>query len=298
MRERADEHGRDAVETGAAFGLHRLQHGARLEGVGRDHDGGPVRHRAEIAHHHAEAVIERNWNADAIRGAVAAAHPGEVRVVQDVPVREGRALRKPRGAARVLDVDRIVGRERGRARAQGLAVRGVSLRQQRVPLRRSEKDRLLQPPEPGAHLAHHRDVVRGLEARGRDQHAAARLVEGVLELARAVGRVDVDEDRAELRRGVLHQHPLDVVRAPDAHPVTGLEPASQQAPSEPVGLGVELRVGEPEPLVARHHRLLVGCTRRRPLESRPDRLVEQRRVDGAAVVRQGHRYGVYQMGEV
>src|SRR5919199_1778201 len=43
-------------------------------------------------------------------------------------------------------------------------------------------------------------VVRVLEARGEDQERAARLAQRVLELVRPVRGVDVDEDRADLRR--------------------------------------------------------------------------------------------------
>ena len=45
----------------------------------------------------------------------------------------------------------------------------------------------------------------------------------------AVGRVDVHQDRADLRRRVLQQHPLRAVRRPDADPVTLLDPAVEQA---------------------------------------------------------------------
>src|SRR3954451_14099486 len=41
------------------------------------------------------------------------------------------------------------------------------------------------------------------------------LPEHVRELVRAVRRVDVHEDRADLRRRVLRQHPLRAVRRPD-----------------------------------------------------------------------------------
>src|SRR5919204_249998 len=44
------------------------------------------------------------------------------------------------------------------------------------------------------YLVEHRDVIRGLERTGGDENAAARLLEGIGELARSISRIDVDED--------------------------------------------------------------------------------------------------------
>ena len=71
----------------------------------------------------------------------------------------------------------------------------------------------------GRGLLDHRAVVAGLELGRRDQQPHARLVDGVGELVGAVGRVDVDQDRADLRGGVLGERPLGAVRRPDADPV-------------------------------------------------------------------------------
>ena len=64
--ELGDEHGRHAVERGAALGLDRLQHRQRIEALARIDHGGAMGDAGEIAQHHAEAVIERHRNADAV----------------------------------------------------------------------------------------------------------------------------------------------------------------------------------------------------------------------------------------
>src|SRR6266511_829441 len=76
------------------------------------------------------------------------------------------------------------------------------------------------PASSSPDIGNHRAVVAGLECRGRHQGPDAGLVEHVGELMGAVRRVDVDEDRADLRGGVLDHHPLRPVRRPDADPVT------------------------------------------------------------------------------
>ena len=80
-------------------------------------------------------------------------------------------------------------------------------------------------------LLDHAHVVRGLERRRSDQRSHPRLVEHVSEFVRAVGRIDVDQDRADLGRRVLDDGPLRAVRRPDADAVTLLR---RPAPSNPV----------------------------------------------------------------
>ena len=66
MVELGDEHGRHAVQAGAALLLHGLQHGYRLEAfAGIDH-GGAVGDAGQVAQHHAEAVVERHRDAQAV----------------------------------------------------------------------------------------------------------------------------------------------------------------------------------------------------------------------------------------
>ena len=68
--------------------------------------------------------------------------------------------------------------------------------------------------------------------------------EHVADLVRAVGRVDVDEDRADPGGGVLDEEPLEQVRRPDPDPVALLDAARQEAAGDPLDLGVQFAVGQ------------------------------------------------------
>src|SRR5690606_39764551 len=72
-----DEHRRHAVERGAALLLDGLQGGHRVEGGGGDDDAGAVGGGRQVAHDHAEAVVEGHRQTDAVLLAVAdgTAHP-------------------------------------------------------------------------------------------------------------------------------------------------------------------------------------------------------------------------------
>ena len=91
-----------------------------------------------------------------------------------------------------------------------------------------------------AHLVDHGRVVARLERAGAEQQPHARLAQHVLELVRAVGGVDVDEDRADLGRRVLHEHPLGAVGRPDADAVARADPEMQQPGRRGVDRRVEL----------------------------------------------------------
>ena len=119
------------------------------------------------------------------------------------------------------------------------------------------------PPARGQ-LAQHGEIVAGLEAGGGDQGAAADLVQRVLQLVGAVGRVDVDQDQAGLGGGELRHHPLGVVGRPDADPVAGLEAQRQQAGGEGVDLApAARRRSSARPARARSARRAAASARRR-----------------------------------
>jgi len=61
-----DEHRRHAVERGAAFAIHRLQHAPGIERFDRA-DARAVREGAEDAHHAAEAMKQRHAQAQTVR---------------------------------------------------------------------------------------------------------------------------------------------------------------------------------------------------------------------------------------
>ena len=93
--ELGDEHRRHAVERRAALVLHRLAASPTGSNAARrDDHRGAVRGAGEVAEHHAEAVVEGHRDADAVVLGVAAPLADEEAVVEDVVVRERRALRE------------------------------------------------------------------------------------------------------------------------------------------------------------------------------------------------------------
>jgi hypothetical protein len=79
------------------------------------------------------------------------------------------------------------------------------------------------------HGAQHSYVVAGLERRREQQCAATRLTQRELEFARPVRRIDIDQNETDPRGGEHRQHPLGIVRGPDADACAGHQPASQKA---------------------------------------------------------------------
>jgi hypothetical protein len=199
-------------------------------------------------------------------------------------VREGCALREPGRARCVLDVDRLVRGERGLDLLELRLAHGLTPCEQTDPVV-LEDERL---PELGAlapHLGEHRDVVRLAEATGEHEGADARPLQRVLELTCLVGRVDVDEDRADARGGVLRDHPLVAVRRPDPDAVALRDAACQEAASGAVDVVPEPRPRRAVAVPAVDERLSLGETTNGLTQALADGLVEKRRVGRAAGVR-------------
>ena len=130
--------------------------------------------------------------------------------------------------------------------------------------------------------------------RAVDEHADARLVERVFELAQPVGRVDVDENRANLRGRVLRDHPLGSVRAPDADAVAAFDAEREQRARRAVHFAQQLAVGVAEFLMAGDERVAIPEPRRGTVERRADRLAEKRHRTGTVDIRQ-HRHRDWRM---
>ena len=145
---------------------------------------------------------------------------------------------------------------------------GVAPGQEVVPVRGAEEHHPLQRPAVVAHLVHHRAVVAGLELGRGDEQPQAGLVQRVGELVGAVGGVDVDQDRPDLRGGV-RDRPLGAVRGPDAHPVALRDAGAEQAAGERVHVAVELGVGPAAAGGDLHQRLATGVLARDPRELAP-----------------------------
>src|ERR1700722_10421671 len=108
MTEDRDEHGGYAVEVSAALFLDGTQYLERVECLAGVHHGGGVSETGEISHYHAEAVIQRNWKADAVCRADPGSLPDLQPIIQQIVVGERYSLRKPGRTAGELNVARIV----------------------------------------------------------------------------------------------------------------------------------------------------------------------------------------------
>ena len=273
--ELADEHRRHAVEGGAALLLHGLHRRHRVVGLGRNHHRRAVRRAREVAQHHAEAVVEGHRDADAVPLRVLQRLADEEAVVEDVVVSERGPLREARRARGVLDVDRVVELERGLELMQlvCLDLRRVALEGIPPVL---QHQRLAQGGAPALDLGEHGAVVGLAKPGGQDQEAGAGLVERVLELARPVRRVDVDQDRAHRRGRVLHDHPLVAIGGPDADAVAFLHTARHQAASDLLALRDELAVGRAVALMRDDERFAVAVPRSGAAQVGEDGLAEKR----------------------
>ena len=112
MLELADEHRRHAVERSAALLLHGLHGEHGVVSLGGDDHRRAVRRACEVAEDHAEAVIEGDGDANAVLFGVVERLADEEPVVEDVVVRQRRALGEAGGARGVLNIDRVVELER------------------------------------------------------------------------------------------------------------------------------------------------------------------------------------------
>ena len=77
----------------------------------------------QVAHAHSETVIQRHRNANPVAETDADRFSDEKRVVQDVSMRQGCALRRSGRAARELNVDGVFGLQRCADFAQPIGMR-------------------------------------------------------------------------------------------------------------------------------------------------------------------------------
>ena len=293
MVELGDEHGGHAVERGAALLGDGLQGGQGIEGFGGIDHGRAMGQAAEIAHHHAEAVIERHGNAQPVVGREPEPAGHEVAVVQDVVVAERGALGVPGGARGELDVDGVVElqlrADLGQPHPLGVAAGlgdVVEIEHARRLLGSQAHDvlemgQLARLHQVGGDL----EVVRGLERRRQHQRLALDLVHRVFELGAAVGRVDVDQHQPRLGGGELGQGPFRAVGRPHADAVAGLQPERQQAGREIVDAAAELAPAPAHVLLAHHQRLAVAPGLDRAVEEGADGLAQELLVGNAVIVR-------------
>ena len=309
MAELGDEHGRHAVERGAALGLDRLQGRQRIETLRRIDHGGAVGDAGEVAQHHAEAVIERHRDADLVLSVSRCASPMKkplLRMLWWVSV-------APLGAPVVPQVNWMLIGSSNCSCGASSATRARSASPPRARTSSKPRKPSLAPPmrmsvrrlgsraacsSPGVaagdlrrQLAQHADIVAGLEAVGGDQRLAAHLVERVFELGQPVGRVDVDHDQPGLGGGELGDHPFAVVGRPDADPVAGLQPQRDQPGGAGVDPFVQLGIAPAHVLMAHDQRRPVAEALHHLVEMHTDGVADQRHIGGAvriALCQLGH----------
>ena len=274
----------------------------------------------EIAHHHAEAVVEGHGDTEPVALPQADGAADEEAVVEDVPVRQRRALGQARGAAGELDVDRIAGRQGRAGGRQALdifrpgEVGQVVEVQPTGPRRAADLDHRLQRRHPrGGELAagrgcqfrrqglDHADIIAGLQPLGADQGFHPDLVDRVFDLGQAIGRVDRDQDQPRPRRGELGQGPFCLVRRPDPDAIAGLEPEGEQAGGDGVGAPGQFGEGQADALVHGDQRLPVRPPPRRLRQGLANGVLAQGRAGRAADVAQGwvefgFEHGVWRVG--
>ena len=144
----SDEHRRHPVYTCAPFGFDCRKRQAGVESGCRNHHGDTVGGAAQVAHHHAEAVVERHRDAQPVTRRQLDLLGDEEAVVEDVAVRKRRPLRETRCPRGVLDVDRIgVGQARQPV-GQLLAADPLGATAQLFPVVGPEEEHLLQRRAP------------------------------------------------------------------------------------------------------------------------------------------------------
>jgi hypothetical protein len=289
-----DEHRRHAVERRARFRLDGVEAGAGIEALGRQDDGGTVSERREVAHHHAEAVVEGHRHADAVARGEPLALADEEAVVEDVVMGQRRALGRAGRAGGVLDVDRVVELQRGLTGAEHAGIDPLSAGPQVVPRPRAgdavgpEDRNAPQGGQPrrqqaigrrarqaGDELLEQRHVVGRAEFPRAHEQRHPGLLERELQLAQAVRRVDVHQHRAHLRRRVLDHDPFGVVGAPDADTVAFRHAECEQTPRHELDLLVELAVGQPDVLVPAHEGIAARVIGDDAIERAADGLAHQ-----------------------
>ena len=111
--------------------------------------------------------------------------------------------------------------------------------------------------ELGDQLVHHGYVVAVTPAVDQAQGLDVGLRDQVLQLMRAVGRVDGHGDNADLGGGKEEGEPVGNVGGPDPEVIARAKADAQQAARQVVHTAVEIRVGKAQVAVRKDHEVLV-----------------------------------------
>jgi hypothetical protein len=226
----------------------------RLEGFGRIDHGGAVGEAAQVAHHHAEAVVERHRDAHPVARPQADRLADEEAVVEDVVVRQVAPLglpvvpevnwmligssncRRSPSSASSASSSRRAGEQVAEVEHAGAALGAQADHDLQAGQAMGAQQAGFAVGQLGRQVGQHRQVVAALEGRRQDQRPAADLVEGVFEFAAAIGRVDVDQHQPGLGGGELGQRPFVVVLRPEPDPLAGRQAQAAQAAGQRIHL--------------------------------------------------------------
>src|SRR5882672_8188569 len=231
MTKDGDEHGGHTVEVSTALFLDGTQYLERVECLAGVHYGGGVGETGEISHHHAEAVIQRDWKADAVCGADAGGLPDLQPVIQQVVVRESYALGKAGGTAGELNVVRIVALHGNRSHRAGTcaltARKEVAVGEVTVLLELIQHNDMAQVGQTlgadrhptarpfGYERSDHVEIAARFEMRRCDERFAGRGPKHVFEFENSIGWININQDQPGLCGGELDYGPLRAVGGPD-----------------------------------------------------------------------------------
>src|SRR6516164_737478 len=124
-------------------------------------------------------------------------------------------------------------------------------------------------------LSDHCDIVARLESGSGYQHATSHRAQDVLQLAQAIGRIDVDKNQPGLRRRELRDRPFRAVRGPDSDPIARLQAESQKPRGKRIGTGFEFRIGPANLLVRNDQRFARPISCAHFVQKCPDGLSDQ-----------------------
>ena len=248
-------------------------------------------------------MIERHGNADAVLLRQPHRAADEIAVVEDVVMRQRHALRRARGAAGELDIDRVVELQRRSQLGKLLAVPraahfrhvlegegartfGAADLDHRAQLRQPRRLQFarLRCRKLRQQRVQHLHVVGGLEGGRGDDRRAADFCQCEFEFAQAVGGIDGDENEPRLGGGELRQRPFRAIERPHPDPRAALQAEREEARRQRVDARGKLFPGPAHVMAWRNQRLAVAPASGCLIEAASDGVAEQRRVGGAADV--------------
>ena len=210
-----DQHGGNADHRVAAIGAEHFEHDGRVEGFDQ-HLGCRLRDRADHAADAAAGVKQRHGGDEDVAGIDAHPVGGVGAVVEKPAMAEQGALRKAGRARRILDHDGVVGTDGGQRDALVVA-RG----DEGIPV--VEADDLAQLGAVRRHRLHrlqHRIAAKTVDD---EDPGRARLLQHILHLPGAKGRVHGDQHHARHPGAELEHHPFREVLRPDRDALARLE---------------------------------------------------------------------------